>query len=47
MRRPTSDPGPDEDDRQDDELETPDADEDDTAGLLRWLRRGILVERGS
>ena len=43
MNRPSGDPGPDDDDRQDDELEAPVADEDDTAGLLRWLRRGMIT----
>jgi hypothetical protein len=45
MNRPTSDPGPDPSDRSDDELEAPADDQDDVAGFLAWLRRGMLEKR--
>lgn len=43
MNRPSGDPGADDADRQDDELEQQLDDADDTAGLLAWLRRGMML----
>jgi hypothetical protein len=43
LNPPSGDPGADDADRQDDELEQQLDDADDTAGLLAWLRRGMII----